>query len=317
MKLKITSLLLLFFVSSIALAQMGMGPVGHLTIFSEDGDKFQLYLNGELQNDVPQTNIRIEDLPQPYYNAKVVFADKSLMEITKNNLMIADVDGIYSDVTYKIRRDKNKAGKMKMNFFSMIPVQQGYIPPSNVYVVHYGAPREVVVAQTPGRVSQTTTTTTTQTNGTSIGVGVNVEGVSMGISINDNMGGGAVTQTTTTTTTHSGSHDGHDHHDAPRGCNGQYCMSGSDFSKALSAVKGQGFDETRLKVAKQVVSANCMNVNQIKQIASEFGFEETKLDFAKFAYDYCVDPRNYFNLNSIFSFSSSVDDLTDYTSSRN
>lgn len=316
MKLKITSLFLLLFVSALAVAQMGMGPVGHLTIFSEDGDKFQLYLNGELQNDVPQTNIRIEDLPQPYYSAKVVFADKSLMEITKNNLAIADVDGIYSDVTYKIRRDKNKAGKMKMNFFSMIPVQQGYIPPSNVYVVHYGAPREVIVTDGPGRVTQTTTTTT-QSTGTSIGVGVNVEGVSMGISINDNMGGGAVTQTTTTTTTHAGSHGGHDYHDAPRGCAGQYAMSGADFSKALSAVKSQGFDETRLKVAKQILQTNCMNVNQISQIASEFGFEENKLAFAKFAYDYCVDPRNYFNLNSIFSFSASVDELTDYTSSRN
>jgi len=59
------------------------GPVGHLTIFSEDGDKFKLILNGELQNDIPQTNLRIEDLSQPYYNAKIQFEDKTLQDISK------------------------------------------------------------------------------------------------------------------------------------------------------------------------------------------------------------------------------------------
>ena len=34
-----------------------LGPVGHLTIFSEDGDKFTLILNGEQINDTPQTNL--------------------------------------------------------------------------------------------------------------------------------------------------------------------------------------------------------------------------------------------------------------------
>ena len=45
---------------------------GNLTIFSEDGDKFYLVLNGEKQNDIPQSNIRIEELPQPYYSARII-----------------------------------------------------------------------------------------------------------------------------------------------------------------------------------------------------------------------------------------------------
>lgn len=89
-------------------------------------------------------------------------------------------------------------------------------------------------------------------------------------------------------------------------------MAAKDFSNALETVKNQSFDETKLKTAKQITTANCLNVNQIVQIAEVFGFEESKLDFAKFAYDHCVEPKNYFNLNNIFSFSSSVDELTDY-----
>ena len=204
-----------------------------------------------------------------------------------------------------------------MNFFSMIPVRQGYMAPSNVYVMHYGQPREVVVNQNTGNVNQTTTTTTTQVGGNNVGVGVNVGGINMGVTINDTMGGGVVSQTTTTTHSSSGytenNHENHENHDnAPRGCNGRYAMATKDFSNALGTVKNQGFDETRLKTAKQIAAANCLSVNQIVQIANVFGFEESKLDFAKFAYDYCVEPKNYFNLNNIFSFSSSVDELTDY-----
>ncbi|WP_445452590.1 DUF4476 domain-containing protein [Flavobacterium sp. 25HG05S-40] len=307
-----TLFVMLLLTCSTSFAQPG-GPVGHLTIFSEDGDKFTLILNGEQINDVPQTNLRVEDLNQPYYNAKIRFADNTLTDITKNNLMLTDVDGIFSDVTYKIKRDKNNKTKMKMNYFSSIPVRPDFVPPSNVHVIHYGQPRQVVV-QPIGGVSQTTTTTTTQTGGASIGVGVNIEGVSMGISINDPVGGQVVTQTTTTTT-HSGGAVV-DHQESVRGCGGRSCMSSGNFNAALSTIKNQSFEDTRLKTAKQVITANCLNVDQIIQIANTFDFEDNKLEFAKFAYDFCIEPRNYFKLNGIFSFSSNVDELSDYVQSR-
>lgn len=314
--------------STLAFAQLG--PVGHLTIFSEDGDKFTLILNGEVINDTPQTNLRVEDLNQPYYNAKIKFEDATLTEITKNNLMIADVDGNFSDVTYKIKRDKNNKTKMKMNYFSAIPVQPNFVPAPNVHVIHYGQPRQVVVTQ-PVVVSQpvggvtqtTTTTTTTQSGGANVGVGVNVGGINMGISINDSMGGGSVqtTQTTTTTTSSSSQHGGH-HNATPvyeepvRGCGGRSCMTPANFNAALATIKKQSFEDTRLKTAKQVIMSNCLNVDQVIQIANTFSFEDNKLEFAKFAYDYCTEPRNYFKLNGIFSFSSNVDELSDYVQSR-
>lgn len=312
---KITFSAILLF-TSLSFAQIG--PVGHLTIFSEDGDRFTLILNGEVINDVPQTNLRVEDLNQPYYNAKIRFEDKTLMDITKNNLMLTDVDGIFSDVTYKIRRDKNNKTKMKLNYFSSIPVRPDFIPPSNVHVIHYGQPRPAVVVpvqQPVVGVTQTTTTTTTQTGGAAMGVGVSVGGVNMGITINDSMGGGAVTQTTTTTTSVGGGHVA-DHIEPVRGCNGRSCMTVGNFNAALATIKKQSFEDTRLKTAKQVITANCLNVDQIMQIANTFNFEDNKLEFAKYAYDYCIEPRNYFKLNGIFSFSSNVDELSDYVQSR-
>ena len=75
-------------------------------------------------------------------------------------------------------------------------------------------------------------------------------------------------------------------------------------------------DLTRLKTAKQIAGSNCLSTGQIVEICKVFGFEETKLDFAKFAYDHCTEKQNYFKVNNVFGFSSSVDDLTNYISGR-
>ena len=50
--IKKITLLTLLLISSLSFAQRN-GAVGHLTIFSEDGDKFTLILNGEVINDTP------------------------------------------------------------------------------------------------------------------------------------------------------------------------------------------------------------------------------------------------------------------------
>ena len=93
-------------------------------------------------------------------------------------------------------------------------------------------------------------------------------------------------------------------------------MTTGNFNAAMATIKKQAFEDTRLKTAKQVISANCLNVDQIIQIANTFSFEDNKLDFAKYAYGYCIEPRNYFKLNGIFAFSENVDALSDYVQSQ-
>lgn len=320
MKQNITFMMLLM-LSYFASAQIQ--PFGHLTIFSEDGDRFYLILNGEKQNEQPETNIRVEELVQPHYNAKIIFEDNTIQEITKNFLQIADVDGIMTDVTYKIKKDKKNPTKAKLNFFSMIPVVQGFIAPSNVYVTRFGhpGPRQVVVQQPAvvggGSVTQTTTTTTTTTGG-GINAGVSVGGVGVSVNINDGMMGGMTMSETTTVTTSSGHQTVIVDHGAPVGnpCFSGRAMSQNNFNSAIQSIRNQGFDETRLRTAQQIATSNCLNTNQIVEICKIFGFEETKLTFAKFAYDSCTEPNNYFKVNNVFSFSSSVDELNDFIMSR-
>jgi hypothetical protein len=288
-------LLLAFALPTILFAQRQ--ATGNLTIFSEDGDKFYLILNGEKQNDVPQTNIRIEELPQPYYSARILFADSTMAPLSKNSLMITDADGTMMDVTYKIRKDKSK--KAKLNYFSAIPVQQEYMPPAGMYVRRFGQPSPV---------SQTTTTTTTGT----IGATINAPGINMNISINDPVESHTTTTTTTTSSSsHTSSQSNHSSNDG--NCNG-WPMKAGDFAAAKKTVSETAFEESKLSTAKSIAASNCLSSDQVVALCNLFSFEESKLTFAKYAYKYTTDPKNYFKVNNVFSFDSNKDELSKFIS---
>jgi hypothetical protein len=94
------------------------------------------------------------------------------------------------------------------------------------------------------------------------------------------------------------------------------CMPMPDFNKALSVIQGESFENSRLNTAKQITSKNYLCVSQIIQICRTFSYEQTKLDFAKYAYHYCVDKNNYFQLNEVFSYAASKDELRKYIDGR-
>ena len=277
--------------------------VGNLTIFSEDGDKFFLILNGEKQNNIAQANLRVEELPQPYYNAKIIFADSTIATISKNNLLIADADGTMMDVTYKIRKDKTR--KAKLNYYSAIAVQQDYIPPAGVYVYHYGMPANVQVSS--GTVKTTTTTTTTND---AIAANVNVNGI--GVNVNVAVSDPYMNSTSTTTTTSSSSNSNSNSNSSSNsGCNG-WPMNSGDFTAALKTIGNSSFEESKLTTAKSITTKNCLSSDQVVKICNLFSFEESKLVFAKHAYKRVTDQKNYFKVNDVFSFDSSKEELSKF-----
>ena len=89
-------------------------------------------------------------------------------------------------------------------------------------------------------------------------------------------------------------------------------MNPVDFDAAYNTLSNESYDNTRLKVAKQIAGTNMLSVNQIKRICQLFAFENNKLEFAKFAYNSCVDQNNYFKLNEVFKFDSDKNELNRY-----
>lgn len=55
---------------------------------------------------------------------------------------------------------------------------------------------------------------------------------------------------------------------------------------------------------------------QVKELLALFSYEDSKLELAKYAYDYTVDKGNYFMVNEAFSYSSSKESLMDYIKNR-
>lgn len=282
--------------------------IGNLTIFSEDGDKFFLILNGEKQNNVAQTNLRIEELPQPYYNARIIFEDSTILPVSKNNLLISDPNsGDMMDVTYKIRKDKSR--KARLNYFSAIAVQQDYIPPAGLYVYHFGQP---ATPRNLGTVSTTTTTSTT--NSDVVSASVNVNGISMNVAVSDPyLNNTSTTTTTTTTSSHINTQSGSNNNTTKSGCDG-WPMNSSDFAAVLKTISNSSFDDSKLNTAKSISSKNCLSSDQVVKICKLFSFEDSKLQFAKHAYKRVTDQKNYFKVNDVFSFDSNKEELSDFIS---
>ena len=280
--------------------QMG----GNLTIFSEDGDAFYLVLNGEKQNEEPQTNIKIEDLPQPYYSAKIIFEDKKLATISKSALNIADADGKMMDVTYKIKKDKNN--KVKLNYYSMIPVPQDFVPPAGMFVRHFGQPvrGNVNIDNNQPR--------NNGNNGSGFGANVNMPGVNLNITISDpELNGNPGNNNNGNQNNNSGNNNNNQNTNT----NSAVCrvpMSSTDFLDAKKTINESSFDETKLSTAKSIISSNCVTVDQVIAICNLFSFEDKKLEFAKFAYGRTTDPRNYFKVANVFNFSDSKEELSEY-----
>ncbi len=89
-------------------------------------------------------------------------------------------------------------------------------------------------------------------------------------------------------------------------------VSETEFQGILSTIEDQTFESDMLAMAKQIISTRPLTSYQIKRILDLFSFEDTKLKLAKFAYNYVIDPENYFIVADAFTFSSSKQKLLKY-----
>lgn len=304
----------------------------NLIVFSEDGLKFYLILNGIRQNDVPVTNVKVVDLNQPYYSAKIIFEDTKQPILEKKYLPVTDAEGKGAlEVTYKIKKNNKQVNVLR--FFSQVPIAQAAPVSQDVQVYHYNVNpmpeiSTTVVTQestvTSGNVGNTNTNISTGTNGSNTNVSVNMGGmgVNMNVNVNDpayNSSTTSTSYTTTTTTTTSNSNVNNysnntsvqNNSNASTSCDAAYAMSSSSFSAAKQTITKQSFEDTKLTTVKQILKSNCMSSAQIKEVMLLFSFEANRLEVAKIAHNRCVDKNNYFLLNDAFQFESSVEELNE------
>lgn len=302
----------------------------NLVFYSEQGDPFYLYLNSVQQNVGPLSNVMISDLPEANYKLRIQFEDAALGEISKNLMF-----GQGTETSYVIRQGNND--EWVIRYVKEVPVAQAPAPPADRSVIVFRT--EPPVQQ--GKVTQASSTTTTATTT----VNETEEGGSMGVSVSDpsttviiNMNVGGVTNTSSSssststsvisssTTTTVSEPDPQPvavieepmpapipGYSGPIGC--QWPMSPIDFTNVKNSISSKAFEDSKYTIAKQVLNSNCLLTSQVKEIMLLFSFEETRLDFAKFAYGRTYDIGNYYQLNDAFTFESTIDELNEYIES--
>lgn len=290
---------LLLLTASLAIAK---AQSSSLVFFTENGERFSVILNGMLQNEYPETNIMITDLPAPSYKVKILFSEKRLGEINKT---------VYTqygfETTYAIRKGKKGYAIRLMNSY---PLDQAPMP----------ATGDMVIGYRPEGVAPGSAVSTTVINNTTINNNVNVSATGVGNTVNvsnSNEGAGQLGLQGNTGIQQAGDPLGGyvlPGYSGPYGC--PRPMARPDFEEAKNTIRTKTFEDSKLTIAKQIISSNCLLSGQVKEILMLFTYESTKLDFAKFAYRYTLDQGNYFKINDVFTFESSIDELDQYIHGR-
>ncbi len=322
-KVLLTALTMVMFAS----ASMAQGP-HNVIFFSEGGDLFTLFINGVQQNDMPAANVKASDLKGTGYQLRVVFENAVPGEFSKNQPL---PEGS-TEMTFALR--KNNKGSWVARFVSEAPypaktvekeivVRSESVPASQPARQPVSDPRQQPAGVQKQEVITTTTTTTMDAKDIPAGtVGISIktgeEDFGINISVDDRLSN----QTTTTVVTTQTVTNDTDYEvvetreivtaQPKKAGDCDNPMTDSEFANAKSSISSKSFEDSKLSIAKQITRGNCLTSTQVRDIMSLFSFEETRLDFAKFAYNYTYDKRNYYLINDAFQFEMTIEELDEF-----
>ncbi|MEI6021621.1 MAG: DUF4476 domain-containing protein [Bacteroidota bacterium] len=317
--------------------------VVNLVVFSEDGDTFYIFINGIKQNAKPESNVKVTGV-SPNVSLRIEFENKAYPQLKQNMSLMAGYEH-----TFRIKKDTKL--QMKLRYFGQVPLAEASTGVATVQY-HTADQSDDNGNGTDGNVNMNTntnvntntmgmntnvntttvsTTTTTKSNDdVSInmnvgGMGINMNVNGMGMNTNTNANGMNTTTSTTVTSTSSSSgnmnHNQNDNHNtnttmnnsapAPKaGCS--VAMSQVSFDKMKASVEAKPFSDTKMSTAKIATKNACISVNQVREICKLFSMDDDKLQYAKYAYAYCINKSEYYQVSEIFSFSTTTDEFNKF-----
>lgn len=321
---------------SATLTLSALSQSGDAVIYSEFGEVFTVYLNNQKKNDAPANNVQIKDLTSEFYSIRVDFEDPSMIDVSNNHFAIQ-----FGQTTNYMLKMTRK-GKYALRFHSSTPLgteaDVDVAAPSRPAAV--SEPARPAAVSEPARPADAVVKSDVQIEQSAMGVKTDVkvketsnstehtteEKVEMDV----NMGAFGVNMDVKIEESYSHTESGHvemdnDQHltrpveDADVVYYDGPCsmpMTGREFDGNLNSIKEKSFEDSKLTMAKQMTKSKCLTSAQIAAVMGAFGFEDTRLEYAKFAYDYCFDTDNYFQVNNAFEFELTIDELNEYLESK-
>jgi len=279
---------------------------GDLIVVSETGEPFRLYLNGEWILDRPGTRAEAHDLHEGFHKGTVYIypSEGKAIQLKKT----FPVEGGFVEY-YAIR--KNRKGQYTVTAYNRAPKTEPPMSPSPGWPT---PPSSSPPAQSPAPMPPSDPTINTgqvQTNTQNQTIIFNPT-----IQIQTGGGGTQVSGQAPSGTPPASQPPTYPGPTYTGPCNCQQPMSRNAFQRALSTVQSQSFDHTRLDIAKSIARHNCLLASDVKALTATFQFEDFRLDFAKFAYDYTLDVSNYFEVAEALDFEHSRTELMEYVGRR-
>lgn len=248
-----------------------------LTFFSEKGERFWVVINGVRQNQQAQQNVKIPDLTGNAWKAKIVFENQSLPEVDKS-IFIPNSPNQDAELVYQVKR--NRKGIYQVRLFS----SSGF--PNQMVEVIKGSGGLFRLPRVPFP---------------DIDINTNPNPTNFPnrnpVPIPD-------------PNNRPKPNPNEDNFGSRGGC--RLIMDERTFDSLADNVRVQSFEDTKQNTAKQAIQHYCVSSAQARQILKLFSFEQTKLEFAKWVYDYTYDTQNFYQVNDVFDFSMSVDELQEY-----
>ena len=313
------SLIILLFLNTALFAQ-----TSNAILFTENGEKFTIILNGVRQNNQPSTNVEIIGLNAEFYKLKVIFSNSAIGERNFNLYINSG-----SETTYSIR--KNNKGEYVIRIVSEVPIAQASVSPSSQIVVNYN--------ENPAAASQTGVIKSTSTSETAtVESVVNNENLSIEKREHLKDSIGKINRRTSGIDTGTGcdeiicvvvvvcttvvlilsvpirSASYVPGYTGPIGC--PQPMNDDEFKELKATIASKTFEDTRMTIAKQWLNDRCVIATQVKDLTMLFTFENNRLLFAKYAYEHTYDIGNYFKVNEAFTFDNTTQELNEYINSR-
>ncbi|MCL2246543.1 MAG: DUF4476 domain-containing protein [Lentimicrobiaceae bacterium] len=297
----------LFFVVSLISSTL-FAQFSSITVSSNSNQKFWLFIDDVLQNEYSTHIIRIQGLQYTYYKVRVEM-DNAANSCVGQNVLIS---GISSNNNYIISRDKGNNFRFEKTNIAVNPyfIQTLILPDYSCFSAYnqFLFPGFNTNANYGQNQFKGSAYKKYQYDAHGHGYGGN-QGYGNQSGPGNQPGHG--NQPGYGNQSGYGNQPGHGnpgHGNPPQ----SGCMHPNDFNRAFNSIQKESFENSKLDIAKQITSNNWLCVSQIVQICNLFSFENSKLEYAKYAYRYCVDKNNYFQLNDVFSFSTSKDELRKY-----
>ncbi len=277
-----------------------------LVVISKIDKSFIIRLNGEKQNAEPQKKVKVIDLEEKAYQAVIIFKNaKNSKKKFKIRSTFYPKNGFKQ--IYKIKQKDN--GKYVVSLTDEIPLNN-----------NNGNENENPTANE----NKNVTLWNNPDNGVSINISIPNDSianiVSHKVKVNerkvDNV---VITTVTTTITTFSATsikeevyiptyENTEDEEIVEEVCS----FPDDEYNAAKRSIKRKNYSSGKLTTAKQITKANCLTTIQVKGFVSLFNFENDRLEYAKFAYDYVSDKNKYYLVNDAFTFESTIEELNDY-----